>query len=241
MRFARRTVPGMPRMPRFFAPGLPLHVIQRGNDRATLFADSEDFGRFRGLLVHAAPRYGIAVHAYVLMTNHVHVLATPRSASSMPQAMHWIGCVFAQYLNTKYQRTGSRFEGRYRAAIVHDETYLLTCMRYIELNPVRAGIAASPAEYPWSSFRSNAHGEIDELIEPHPNFLGLGSAPRERHFAYRELFRGAVSDQDLHWIRRATQNGWAIGGDEFLQRISTQCRRAAPLRVRTARTRGSDT
>jgi len=213
-----------------------MHVIQRGNDRATLFADCEDFGRFRGLLVHAAPRYGIAVHAYVLMTNHVHVLATPRGESSMPRAMHWIGCVFAQYLNAKYQRTGSRFEGRYRAAIVHDETYLLTCMRYIELNPVRAGIVANPADYTWSSFRSNAYGETDEVIEAHPNFLGLGCAQRERHIAYRELFRGAVSDQDLRSIRRATQNGWAIGGDEFRRRISAQCRRAAPLRVRTART-----
>ncbi len=169
------------------------------------------------------------------MTNHVHVLATPRGMSSMPSAMHWIGCVFAQYLNAKYQRTGSRFEGRYRAAIVHDAAYLLTCMRYIELNPVRAGIVANPADYTWSSFRSNAHGEIDELIEPHPNFLGLGSAQRERHDAYHDLFRGAVSDQELQSIRTATQNGWAIGGDEFRRRISVQCRRAAPLRVRTAR------
>jgi putative transposase len=225
----------MSRMPRLFVPGLPLHVIHRGNDRATLFVDFEDFGRFYGLLAHAAPRYGIAVHAYVLMTNHVHVLATPHRESSMPQAMHWIGCVFAQYLNSKYQRTGSRFEGRYRAAIVHDDTYLLTCMRYIELNPVRAGIVANPADYTWSSFRSNAHGEIDELIEPHPNFLRLGSAPRQRHGAYRELFRGTVSDQDLQSIRAATRNGWAIGGDEFRRRISAQCRRAAPLRVRTAR------
>jgi putative transposase len=223
-------------MPRLFVPGLPLHVMQRGNDRATLFVESEDFGRFRDLLVHAAPRYGIAVHAYVLMTNHVHVLATPRRESSMPGAMHWIGCVFAQYLNAKYQRTGSRFEGRYRAAIVHDETYLLTCMRYVELNPVRAGIAANPADYAWSSYRTNAYGEADELIDPHPNFLALGRSPRERHVAYRELFRGAVSDQDLHSIRRATRNGWAIGGEEFRRRISLQCRRAAPLRVRPART-----
>jgi putative transposase len=214
---------------------MPLHVTQRGNDRATLFVDFEDFSRFRGLLAHAAPRYGVAVHAYVLMTNHVHVLATPRRESGMPQAMHWVGCVFAQYLNTKYQRTGSRFEGRYRAAIVHDETYLLTCMRYIELNPVRAGIVANPADYAWSSFRANAYGEVDELIEPHPSFLALGSAPRERHLAYRELFRGTVSDQDLQAIRTATQNGWAIGADEFRRRISMQCRRAAPLRVRTAR------
>jgi putative transposase len=225
----------MARMPRLFVPGLPLHVIQRGNDRATLFVDFEDFSRFRGLLAHAAPRYGIAIHAYVLMTNHVHVLATPRGMSSMPSAMHWIGCVFAQYLNAKYQRTGSRFEGRYRAAIVHDAAYLLTCMRYIELNPVRAGIVANPADYTWSSFRSNAHGEIDELIEPHPNFLGLGRAQRERHDAYHDLFRGAVSDQELQSIRTATQYGWAIGGDEFRRRISVQCRRAAPLRVRTAR------
>ena len=222
-------------MPRFFAPGLPLHVIQRGNDRATIFVDCEDFARYRGLVLHAAPRHGIAIHAYVLMGNHVHILATPSRETSMPRAMHLIGCVFAQYLNAKYQRTGSRFEGRYRAAVVHDTAYLLTCMRYIELNPVRAGIAANPADYPWSSFRSNAHGDVDELIEPHPNFLGLGSAPSDRHIAYRELFRGTVSDQELHMIRSATQNGWAIGGEEFLRRISGQCRRAAPLRVRTAR------
>jgi putative transposase len=225
----------MPRMPRFFAPGLPLHVIQRGNDRATLFVDFEDFARFRGLLLHAAPRHGIAIHAYVLMDNHVHILATPSRETSMPRAMHWIGCVFAQYINAKYHRTGSRFEGRYRAAAVHDETYLLTCMRYIELNPVRAGIVANPADYRWSSFRANAHGDVDELIEPHPNFLCLGNAPCQRHVAYRDLFRGTVSNHDLHAIRTATQNGWAIGGEVFRRRISAQCRRAAPLRVRTAR------
>lgn len=224
----------MPRMPRIFVPGLPLHVIQRGNDRSALFVDVEDFTRFRALLVLAGARYGVVVHAYVLMTNHVHLLATPHGASSMPSAMHWTGGVFAQYLNAKYARTGSRFEGRYRAAVVHHDAYLLTCMRYIELNPVRAGVVADPAEYPWSSFRANACGEVDALVARHPNFLALGRNAGEQRDAYRELFRGALPDNALRAIRTATRSGWALGDAAFVRHISAQCRRAAPLRARTA-------
>ena len=148
----------MARLPRLTLADQPHHVLQRGNNRQPIFVDDADRERMLALLAENVPRWGIALHAYVLMDNHVHILATPSRETSMPRAMHWIGCVFAQYINAKYHRTGSRFEGRYRAAAVHDETYLLTCMRYIELNPVRAGIVANPADYRWSSFRANAHG-----------------------------------------------------------------------------------
>jgi putative transposase len=171
----------------------------------------------------------------VLMSNHVHLLATPRGRTGMPRTMHWTGGVFAQYLNAKYGRTGSRFEGRYRAAVVHDEAYLLTCMRYVELNPVRAGIVVDPAGYPWSSFRANALGEADELVTRHPMFHDLGHDADQRQRAYRELFRGAIPDSALHAIRRATRHGWALGNDAFVRRVSEHCRRAAPLRVRTVR------
>lgn len=214
-----------------YAPGVALHVIQRGNDRTALFVDGEDFTRFRSLMALAAARYGIVVHAYVLMTNHVHLLATPRGERCMPRAMHWVGGVFAQYLNAKYSRTGSRFEGRYRAAAVHDDTYLLTCMRYVELNAVRAGIVADPADYSWSSFRANALGEADGLVTRHPVFHDLGRDARQRQSAYRELFRGAIPDRTLDAIRAATRHGWALGDDAFVRRISAQCRRAAPLRA----------
>ena len=222
----------MPRMPRYFAPGLPLHVVQRGNDRSTLFVDRDDFVHFRSLLAQAVSRYDVTVHAYVLMTNHVHMLATPRAATSMPGAMHWLGGVFAQYLNTRYGRTGSRFEGRYRAAIVHHDRYLLTCMRYIELNPVRAGITRDPGDYPWSSFRFNALGQPDDLVTGHPNFLRLGGNAHERRTVYREICREALPQATLDIVRAATHKGWALGDETFVSRISAQCRRAAPQRAR---------
>jgi putative transposase len=165
------------------------------------------------------------------MTNHLHALVTPSAADSLPGMMQSLGRVYVQYFNDKYRRTGTLWEGRYKATVVQDEAYLLTCMRYIELNPVRAGMADAPARYEWSSHRANALGEVDQLTSPHPIFRGLGATSSERHAAYRELFGQPLREAELRLIREATQKCWALGDDAFRQRVSASGRRAAPVAV----------
>lgn len=195
-------------------PGLPLHVIQRGNNRQAMFASDDDFIRYRNYLVEAADRNRLAIHAYVFMTNHVHLLATPASLSSIPKTMQSLGRRFVRYFNKRYERTGTLLEGRYRAMTSEDERYLLTCMRYIELNPVRAGIAASPNEYRWSSYRSNAWGARDPLVRRHDILISLGATWPERHTAYRTLFHEILPQSTLEAIRDATNKGRALGNPE---------------------------
>ncbi len=219
----------MARLPRFFVPGLPLHVIQRGNDRAPIFSGPGDLAFFRECVKYAARKHCVAIHAYVFMTNHVHVLATPGSANGVPKMMQAIGRVYVQYFNSMYQRTGTLWEGRYKAAIVDDDRYLLTCMRYIEQNPVRASMVASPAEYQWSSFRANACEATDELIEPHALYRRLGGSAETRKLAYRELFGSPIADDDLRVIRDATQNAWALGGAAFRMKVAALNRRGERL------------
>jgi putative transposase len=230
----------MPRLPRFFVPDLPLHVIQRGNDRAPIFGGHDDLRFFRERMLRASREHGVAIHAYVLMTNHVHLLATPELATSMPRMMQSIGRVYVQYFNVTYRRTGTLFEGRYKAAIVDDERYMLACMRYIEGNPVRANMVASPAEFPWSSFRANACGAADGLVRPHPIYLRLGRSPAVRQATYRELFQSSISEEELRVIRDATQNAWALGSASFRNRIAELCRRAERLPMGRPRKGSSD-
>jgi putative transposase len=191
----------MPRSARVYLPGVPLHVIQRGNDRAALFREPFDYDCYLGCLLQAVRRYAVAVHAYVLMTNHVHVLVTPKRRDSLGEAMRWSGTVFVQQINVRYGRTGSRFEGRYKTRFIEDERHFLTCMRYIEENPVRAAMVASPREYRWSSYRANALGVEDELVTAHAIFDRLGASPAERHARYRELFASAVSPTEMQALR----------------------------------------
>ena len=193
----------MPRSPRAYLPGVPLHVIQRGNDRATLFCDRSDFECYLGCLTTATRRYGVAVHAYVLMTNHVHMLVTPSSRDSLAKTMHWSGSVFVQSLNNRHGRTGHRFESRYKTRFIEDELHLLTCMRYIEENPVRAMMVSSPDSYRWSSYRANAHGVPDGLVTAHAIFERLGASRADRNAHYRALFASAVSESELQAVRIA--------------------------------------
>jgi putative transposase len=169
----------MARLPRFFVPGLPLHIIQRGNNRDPIFGSPADFAFVHRYMTLAASMHGVAVHAYVLMTNHLHVLATPSLSTSVPRLMQSLGRVYVQYFNWRHRRTGTLWEGRYKATIIEDERCLLSCMRYIELNPVRARMAEEPGGYRWSSFRTNALGEVDRLIS-------------ERKIRTRRLARPAV-------------------------------------------------
>jgi len=217
----------VPRLPRFTLPGQPQHVIQRGNNRQKIFRAKEDYSFYLEKLGEAAARHRCDLHAYVLMTNHVHLLVTPRGEGGIGRMMQTLGCYYVQYFNRGHRRTGTLWEGRYKAALIDSERYLLTCMRYIELNPVRAaGMAGHPADYPWSSFRCNALGEDDALITPHREYKRLGSGGAERQAAYRQLFRAAIPNATLEAIRDATNKAWVLGSDRFKHRMAKRLNRA---------------
>ena len=220
----------MPRLGRYFVPDQPLHVIQRGNDRQTIFFSEDDRRFYLDWLLAAADKHGCQVHAYVLMTNHVHLLLTPDRADSVPRMMQSVGRRYVRYLNDAPRRTGTLWEGRYRAAPIDSEAYLLACYRYIELNPVRAGMVRRPRDHRWSSYRANAMGEADPLVRQHPLYRSLGRSNGERQAAYRDLFRQRLPDAFIEDLRLATNGGWALGDEAFKQRVAKIAkRRAEPL------------
>jgi putative transposase len=209
----------MPRQARLRIPGLPLHVIQRGNDKLPCFREDRDHRVYLRLLDELSGRCGCEIHAYVLMTNHVHMLMTPTRTDGPSLLMKHVGQRFAQYINRKYDRTGSLFEGRFRSCIVDTDGYLLRCQRYIELNPVRAGMVERPCEYAWSSYRANAQGEISDFLVPHPLYLALAPSVDERLARYRGLFDAAIRDEELRQIRDAVNSGAVLGRDEFVDAL----------------------
>lgn len=220
----------MARLGRYFLPGQPLHVIQRGNNRQAIFFGDDDRARYRDWLAEAAARYGCAIHAYVLMTNHVHLLATPRDAESLPRMMQSLGRRYVRHVNAAHGRTGTLWEGRYRAAPIEGEAHFLACCRYIELNPVRAGLAAHPRDWPWSSWRAHALDAADALVRDHPLYRALGADAGERGRAYRALFRRSLDPDFVEALRSATNGGWALGSGRFKRRIAKALgRRVAPL------------
>jgi putative transposase len=220
----------MARLPRYFAPGYPLHIIQRGNNRAPTFCGPEDCDRYLQLLGGAAAKYGVEIHGYTLMSNHVHLLATPQSPASVPRSMQALGRSYVLWFNRKYSRTGTLWEGRYRATVVDSDGYLLTCQKYVEENSLRAGIVDDPAAYRWSSYRANALGEDDPIVTPHPVYMCLARERVSRQAAYRGLFTQPLSGLELRAIRNATNRAWALGDAAFQKRIEDETgRRAAPL------------
>jgi putative transposase len=223
----------MARLPRYVIPGQPQHIIQRGNNRQLIFAAEADYQFFRDALVEAANKHGLSIHAYVWMTNHVHLLATPEFDDSISKTFQSVGRRYVQYFNYTYKRSGTLWEGRYRATVVDSERYLLTLMRYIELNPVRAGMVAMPQEYPWSSYRHNALGEGGpnaDWLMPHEEYIRLGFADLARQKAYQALFAAAIDQGDLAAIRDCTHKGWALGGQRFQAEIEALGRRQAASR-----------
>lgn len=226
----------MARLGRYFIADQPLHVIQRGNNKSRIFFTRDDATFFLGWLGDAAERYGLLIHAYVLMPNHIHLLASPRDAESLPRTMQSVGRRYVRYLNRRMERSGTLWEGRYRATVVDTDTYFMRVARYIELNPVRAGLSPDAAAYRWSSHRANALAQPDPLVTPHQLYLSLGSDENERAAAYRALFHEALSDETLAAIRGATNRGWALGDEAFQERISIAGgRRAKPLSKGRAR------
>lgn len=209
----------MPRKPRFNLVGIPQHVIQRGNNREPCFYAEQDYLRYLDDLTEAAKKNDCRVHAYVLMTNHVHILLTPMIEHGIPQMMQALGRRYVRYINTGYQRSGTLWEGRYKSSLVDSDQYLLTCMRYIELNPVRANMVAHPGEYKWSSYHCNAQNDEDMLLEHHPIYTGLGSSIKERQASYRELFRHHLDDNSLHEIRDSLNHELVLGRSYFKDKI----------------------
>lgn len=215
----------MARKPRFTLSGVPQHIIQRGHNREPCFYAESDYSRYLDNLQEAAKKNQVVIHAYVLMTNHVHLLATPGQPYSVTHMMQDHGRKFVRYINRTYQRSGSLWESRYKASLIDSEAYLLTCMRYIELNPVRANMVVHPGEYRWSSYAHNATGRENPLIEPHPVYKRLGKSADQRQYAYRELFHSSIDTDQIHQIRDALNQELVLGREDFKQKIEQMTKR----------------
>lgn len=218
----------MPRQCRYFIPGIPQHVITRGVDRQAVFFHEQDYTLYLKALRDAAATNECLIHAYVLMTNHVHLLLTPRRQRSLPLMMQAMGRNYVQRLNVRYRRTGTLWEGRYKASLVQDSNYFLTCQRYIELNPVRAHMVAEPGDYPYSSYAHHAAGFADALITAHACYLDLAVDPSARQQAYRMLFHNVIDEELLARIRKNTNACGVIGDNRFKAQIETMLGRAVP-------------
>lgn len=209
----------MARRRRLSYPNIPQHLIQRGNNRQVCFADEQDLLTFGQWLCDYSAEYGVAVHSWVFMTNHIHLLATPTGPDSIGLMMQALGRRYVRYFNSRHRRTGTLWEGRYRSCLVDSDGYLLQCQRYIELNPVRATMVTAPGDYRWSSYRTNAFGKASRLISPHTLYQQLGSTPPERQSVYRELFKEVLQDELVEAIRATTLSGLALGNDKFKREI----------------------
>lgn len=216
----------MARLPRFNLPGYPQHVIIRGNNREPIFYATEDYQYYLSKLNDACKKHECELHAYVLMTNHVHLILTPSTEGGVSKTIQMLGRYYVQYFNYNYQRTGTLWEGRYKASLIDSTHYLLTCYRYIELNPSRAGMVNHPSEYPWSSYRYNALGGVDYNVTPHSEYLALGASPIERQTAYRDLFNTHITEKTIDEIRSSTNKAWVLGSQYFKDQIAEKLTRA---------------
>ena len=227
----------MARRPRLRIAGVPQHIVQRGNNRQAVFFAKADYGFYLACLREAASRHECAIHAYVLMTNHVHLLATSYQPDAMSLVMRDLGRRYVQYVNFTYRRSGTLWEGRFKSSLVDTQRYFFACCRYIELNPVRGGIASQPEEYPWSSHRFYASGREDPVLSPHHEYLALASNAAERQKAYQDLFSHHLDEKVLGDIRGAVSRGWPVGSERFKDQIEMALQRAArpPKRGRPSR------
>jgi putative transposase len=215
----------MARRPRLTVPGIPWHIIQRGNNRDACFYADDDYQCYLDTLQELATHVGCSIHAYVLMSNHVHLLLTPKEEDSAAQLMKHLGQRYVQYVNRTYRRSGTLWEGRFRSCLTQSEEYVLMCYRYIELNPVRANMVSHPRDYRWSSFLANGEGNTDPLLTSHPEYLRLGRTGLERQIAYRSLFRSNLDPERLRAIRDATNGNFVLGGKRFQKDIALRLKR----------------
>jgi putative transposase len=206
----------MARQPRLSIAGYPHHIIQRGNNRQVIFMDVADRQFFLDLLEEHAKQFGIAIHSYVLMDNHVHLLATRSTVGGLPGMMQAVGRRYVRYFNDRHHRTGTLWDGRYKSTLVQSESYLLTCMAYLDLNPVRAGMVAQASDYPWSSYSHYTGQRQDRLITPHPLAWELGNTPFAREAAYAALVQGGLAHHEQAAITDSALHGWALGDADFV-------------------------
>jgi len=219
----------MPRRPRIILPEIPLHLIQRGNNRQACFFADDDYLVYLDWLDEYSKKSHCTIHAYVLMTNHVHLLITPRAMNAAGELMKRLGQRYVQYVNRTYRRSGTLWEGRFRSCMTQEEDYVLSCYRYIELNPVRANMVEHPAEYRWSSYRANAQGESSSFVVPHALYKALGCGDDACQSAYRELFRYHLDPRMVDEIRTATNGNYALGSSQFKDQVATALgRRVSP-------------
>jgi putative transposase len=221
---------GMARQPRLDLPGIPQHIVQRGNNRLPCFLDDEDRHRYLRLLGEALLRTGCRLHAYVLMGNHVHLLATPPESGAVSRLMQWLGRHYVGQFNARHGRTGTLWEGRFKSCLVDSETYVLRCYRYIDLNPVRARMVAQPAEYAWSSGAPNLGVSSSPLLSPHSAYLSLGGTAESRFATYEALLRVSLPDDQLAEIRDYIQQQRALGRDSFREMVESRTQRFAGVR-----------
>ena len=222
--------PCMARLPRPDIAHVPQHVVQRGNNRMPCFFDDDDRRHYLNVLREARLRHRCSIHAYVLMSNHVHLLASPATPGAIAAMMQFLGRLYVPAFNTRHRRSGTLWEGRYKSCLVDSEDYLLRCYRYIELNPVRAAMVAAPEDHRWSSYHANALGEIDALVVPHPTYIALATTSDERQQAYRHLVADALSDDELSEIRAYVQQQRALGSNHFQAMIEAELGRCAHTR-----------
>ena len=222
----------MPRQPRIDLPGIAQHIVQRGNDRQPCYFNPADYERYLQDLRELCLQHQCRLHAWVLMTNHVHLLLTPQCSGATSVLMQCLGRRYVRYINDRYFRTGTLWEGRYKACLVGDDDYLLTCMRYIELNPVRAGMVADPADYPWSSHHATAHGRDAHLLQPHRSWLAFEHDPIQRKQRWRAFVMAGITHDAPDPLRLCLQRQHPYGSDRFRAAIEAQLgRRCGPAKI----------
>ena len=215
----------MARLPRLTLAGYPHHIIQRGNNRQLIFSSTADYTHLLALIHESAKKFEVAVHAYVLMGNHFHLLATPHTDTGLPLMMQSVGRSYVRYFNQLQSRSGTLWEGRYRSTLIQTDRYLLTCMAYIDLNPVRAGLVNEAKDYPWSSHGHYVGLRADKVITPHSLFWALGNTPFGREAAYAEMVRSGVSADQQAALTRSALSGWALGGEDFVADLQKRTER----------------
>jgi len=221
----------MARLPRLVIARQPHHIFQQGNNRQPLFCDSGDFSAFLGWLRDAARQFKVAIHAYVLMENRLHLLATPADEEGLGRMMQWVGRHYVPYFNRKYGHAGTLWQGRFRASVIEAPRYLLSCYRYLETNPVRAGLVSTADQYPWSSYAHHAGIRVDPLVTDHPLYWSLGNTPFEREAEYKALLEQGLPPEQVATLSAALLKGWVLGDAAFQQSLERQLqRRVAPAR-----------
>ncbi len=215
----------MARLPRLVVPRMPHQLVQQGVDEKEIFRDAEDYAVLLKWLREAARQFKVALHAYALMPDHLHLLVTPADETGMGKMMQWLGRHYVPYFNHKYQRVGTLWQGRYRATVIDPERYLLTCMRYIELNPVRASLVVDPAAWRWSSCAHHVGMQSDPVITDHALYWSLGNTPFQREATYKALLELALTSEEVQALQEATRKGWVLGSDRFKADLEKQVQR----------------